>query len=393
MTETMLDDTIVEAAPAKGSGKAEQTGADYLTAVREVVRSQLKPQSQDIDLEGYYPESVMRALGRAGGFGTAEDGRVSSMVDNVTRRIEAMAEVSAECLSTGFATWCQDTCAWYVQNSSNEALKEYLAGPLARGEALGGTGLSNPMKHFSGIEDIRLHAREEAGGYRINGILPWVSNLGSDHYFGAVFRVDGDEPRDVMALIPCNIDGLTLEQNTEFAALEGTATYACRFQDVFLPSFWIIAENAVCFLKQVQPGLVLTQVGIGLGLTRSCIELMREVEPRLAHVNGYLDDRPEQLADELADLEVATRELAQGVDQPNPDYMREILQLRLAVSELTLRAAQSAMLHTGASGYQRRSQAQRKLREGQFVAIVTPAIKHLRKEIAERLECRRQMAA
>ncbi len=388
MSEELLDDvTLADTAP-EGAGPA-----DYLGAVRDIVHHKLRPQSQAIDIEGRYPEDVLRALGRAGGFGTADDGGTTSMVDNVIQRIESMAEVSAECMSTGFATWCQDTCAWYVQNSSNEALKAYLAESLVHGEVLGGTGLSNPMKHFSGIEDIRLRATPEAGGYRINGLLPWVSNLGTGHYFGAVFHVEGDEPHDVMALVPCDIEGLTLSANTEFTALEGTATYACRFEDVFLPSFWVLADDAASFLKQVQPGLVLTQMGMGLGLTRSCIELMREVEPRLAHVNGFLDDRPDQLAEELSDLEAATRELAKGVDRPNPDYMREVLELRLAASELTLRAIQSAMLHTGASGYQRHSEAQRKLREGYFVAIVTPAIKHLRKEISERLACRQQLAA
>jgi hypothetical protein len=39
------------------------------------------------------------------------------------------------------------------------------------------------------------------------------------------------------------------------------------------------------------------------------------------------------------------------------------------------------MLHTGAAGYALASAAQRRLREGYFVAIETPAIKHLRKEI------------
>ena len=52
----------------------------------------------------------------------------------------------------------------------------------------------------------------------------------------------------------------------------------------------------------------------------------------------------------------------------------QILKLRLAGGELSLRAAHSAMLHQGAKGYL--------LRKAYFVAIVTPAIKHLRKEIA-----------
>ena len=51
-------------------------------------------------------------------------------------------------------------------------------------------------------------------------------------------------------------------------------------------------------------------------------------------------------------------------------------------AELALRAAQSALMHQGARGYLLSSEVQRRVRESHFVAIVTPAIKHLRKEIA-----------
>jgi alkylation response protein AidB-like acyl-CoA dehydrogenase len=47
-----------------------------------------------------------------------------------------------------------------------------------RGETLGGTGMSNPMKSFAQIESLLLKATPVDGGYRINGTLPWVSNLG-----------------------------------------------------------------------------------------------------------------------------------------------------------------------------------------------------------------------
>jgi hypothetical protein len=39
-------------------------------------------------------------------------------------------------------------------------------------------------------------------------------------------------------------------------------------------------------------------------------------------------------------------------------------------------------MHQGARGYLMNSDVQRRVREAQCVAIVTPAIKHLRKEIA-----------
>ncbi len=55
------------------------------------------------------------------------------------------------------------------------------------------------------------------------------------------------------------------------------------------------------------------------------------------------------------------------------------MEARLSVSELSLRASQAAMLHMGAKGYLLHGAAERKLRESYFVAIVTPALKQLRK--------------
>jgi alkylation response protein AidB-like acyl-CoA dehydrogenase len=59
-----------------------------------------------------------------------------------------------------------------------------------------------------------------------------------------------------------------------------------------------------------------------------------------------------------------------------------VLDARAHGAELCLRAANSALMHQGARGYLMGSDVQRRVREAQFVAIVTPAIKHLRKEIA-----------
>ena len=74
-----------------------------------------------------------------------------------------------------------------------------------------------------------------------------------------------------------------------------------------------------------------------------------------------------------------TERLADLAWNNTPDNLAT-LKLRAAAAELTLAAAQSAALHAGAKGM--RSPAQRRVREAMFVAIVTPALKHLRKEIA-----------
>jgi hypothetical protein len=364
------------------NGEPQPTPVDLLARVNRIVEADLKPLTVAIDREGLYPKSVLQGLGAVGAFRAHLASARADRLHDMGTAIQSMAAVSQECLSTGFAVWCQDTCAWYLQMAANAEVRDRWLPRLASGEVLGGTGMSNTMKAYSQIEDLRLRGRRVPGGYIVNGNLPWVSNLGEDHVFGTLFTLDGNTKRTVMALIDCQSPGFTLRRSAHFTALEGTQTFACLFENVFVPDAHVIDEDGAGFLRRARAGIVLLQFGMGIGNIQGCIDVSRSAEPLLGHVNRYLDDRPDELQPLLDDTVEAVLALAEDPYESDPDIFREILALRLAASELALRASQSAMLHTGAKGYLSAAPAQRKLRESYFVAIVTPAIKHLRKELS-----------
>jgi alkylation response protein AidB-like acyl-CoA dehydrogenase len=356
---------------------------ELLMAIREIVERELKPLTVNIDLEGYYPEEILRKLGLVGAFRHHLPAARPDAEIDMGAAIQAMSVISHECLSTGFATWCQDTCGWYLQNAENDALRDLWLPKIASGEVLGGTGMSNTMKAFAGIESLRLSGKRVEGGYLVNGSLPWVSNLGDQHVFGTLFALEGETNRSVMALVDCASEGFSLRLSAHFMALEGTRTFACIFENVFIADEMIIDHDGAAFLRRARSGIVMLQYGMGVGNIQACIDLCHQVEPLLGHVNCYLDDRPDQLQEELDDAVEAALALAEEPFESSNEFFREVLQLRLTAGELAIRASQSAMLHSGAKGYLRAAPAQRKLRESYFVAIVTPAIKHLRKELDE----------
>ena len=45
------------------------------------------------------------------------------------------------------------------------------------------------MKFYAGLEKLQLTAKTVQGGYLVSGVLPSVSNLGEDHWFGFVAGV------------------------------------------------------------------------------------------------------------------------------------------------------------------------------------------------------------
>jgi len=348
------------------------------------VRRVLDPLVGRIDREGLYPADALREFGALGAFRHHLASQRPDAQCDIAAAIDAIGAIGRSCGSTAFMAWCQDACSWYVEQGRSETLRQTLLPGLASAQVLAGTGMSNPMKSFASIEQLALHGQQVDGGFIVNGRLPWVSNLGVGHVFGTAFRIDPSHHgsgRELMALIRCDWPGLTMSEVPSFLAMDGTGNYGLEFVDVFVPDEYILADPIGPWLKRIRNGFVLMQVGIGTGIIEGCIELMRESNLRLAHVNGFLEDGPDELEDELCALRERTGQLAQGALDDSDSQFAQVLTARLMASELTLRATQSAMLHAGAAGYALASPVQRRLREGYFVAIVTPAIKHLRKEI------------
>jgi len=185
-----------------------------------------------------------------------------------------------------------------------------------------------------------------------------------------------------MFLLHCGAEGVELHECPSFSGMEGTGTYALRLKDHFIGADQIIAVPAKPFIAKIRPAFVMLQCGIAVGVIQGAIDSMWAVEPQLGHVNQFLEDRPDSLQAELDALVARVMQLASTPFDSSTEFFIDVLDARAHGAELSLRAAQSALLHQGARGYLMSSEVQRRVRESHFVAIVTPAIKHLRKEMA-----------
>ena len=355
-----------------------------MAAVRAVAEGPLAQQADAIDRQGHYPQAVLRQLAGIGAMSAHLDGPAGP--GDYALAIRAMAEASRICGATGFMMWCQAVCGLYLQQSGNPALMGEALERHASGASLGGTALSNPMKSYAQIESLLLQATPVEGGYRVNGALPWVSNLGPGHCCGAIAAVTGGNalaaPREVMFLLRCDAPGVEMRECPSFSAMEGTGTYALRLKDHFIGVTDIIADPARPTIARIRAAFVMLQCGMAVGVTQGAIDSMWVVETQLGHVNEFLEDRPAALQAELDALIARVMAQATTPFDTSTEFFIDVLDARAHGAELCLRAAQSALMHQGARGYLLSSAVQRRVRESHFVAIVTPAIKHLRKEIA-----------
>lgn len=373
--------------------EADQPAPSIAGEVARIAREQLAPLALGIDDGSVYPVEALRAFGAVGAWGSHVPHEGPA---DLRCAIEATAAIGEVCGATAFMAWCQNTLVWYAANSTNLKLAKRFGDAFSTGRVLGGTGLSNPMKSFFGIEKLKLKGRKVEGGYIVRGALPWVSNLGPDHYFGTIFaREDGQgtasgepgiasgEPGTVMFLADCSDPSITLTPCKPFLAMDGTGTYGVQFRDVFVPDELILADPAGPFVKKIRAGFILLQAGMALGVIRDCINIMDEVDGSLGHINRYLPQQPVHFRDLAAELEAETMALARDPYNEEETYWRKVIALRLRAGEASVAAAHAAMLHCGARGYLKSHRAQRRLREAYFVAIVTPATKQLRKMLAD----------
>lgn len=368
--------------PREVTNSCPLSPSDWLAGVTAVVQGPLAAQVVAIDRDGHYPRAVLQQLARVGAMSAHLD--TPEKPGDYFLAIQAMAEASRVCGATGFMMWCHAVCGLYLQQSGNpELMGEVLARHIS-GEGMGGTALSNPMKSYAQIESLLLRARKVPDGYLVSGTLPWVSNLNADHYCGAIAALmegDLEAGSEIMFLLRCNAPGVELRECPSFSAMEGTGTYALKLDNYFVGAKELIASPAKPYIARIRAAFVMLQCGMAVGVTQGAIDSMWEVEAQLGHVNQFLEDRPHALQAELDALTERVRVLALTPFETSTDFFIDVLDARAHGAELCLRAAQSALLHQGARGYLMSSAVQRRVRESHFVAIVTPAIKHLRKEI------------
>jgi alkylation response protein AidB-like acyl-CoA dehydrogenase len=397
-------------------------------AITVLLTEQLSPLVRSIDCEGVYPNDFLQSLFASGAYTLGSD-RTPQGNGN-TEALELIERVSEVCGSTGFSIWCHTAAIHYIRCGQSEFLREEVLPGLVSGALMGGTGLSNPMKFYAGLEPLRLKAEPvgNGDGYCVHGVLPFISNLGRDHWFGLIAETPSG--RRVMAVVPCSAEGISMDVRENFLGLNGTATYTCRFDNVQVQPEWVVADDADAFVRVIRPGFVLSQIGLALGLTRAAIDCMKRQVNKQAGANRFLPVQPEDLERRwLALREAAYRLAAQGdsigagagggagggagadgghsaasrgsvdragasgafadsdvsvnggasTDDVAEAYWQEVLRTRLESAYLALDAVQADFLHCGGAGYVLHSDPSRRMREAYFIAVLTPSIKHLEK--------------
>jgi alkylation response protein AidB-like acyl-CoA dehydrogenase len=249
-----------------------------------------------------HADEAISVLGAAGFFRIGVPSALGGSGGSTTDAVHAIARVAQRSLTAAFVFWGQRTFIEYLLQSDNAALRARHLPALLSGELAGATGLSNAMKFLSGIESLSIAASPAGEGWRLDGSLPWVTNLRRAGFAvaAAVEPTDGQPPAVVAFL--SGTPGITRSEDLELLALRGSNTAAIRIEGVVSGAAELIHADARSFLPRVRPAFLSLQCGMSIGLARACLAAAkcvgqrRACRPAVAHRRAGGQPRPRDRA-------------------------------------------------------------------------------------------------
>ncbi|MDR3531883.1 MAG: acyl-CoA/acyl-ACP dehydrogenase [Rhodopila sp.] len=336
------------------------------------------------DGNGAEAQSLLPRLAEAGIFRAGVPASLGGAGGDVTQAVEAIAAVSERSMAAGFVLWGQRTFIDYLLQSPNRALCERLLPDLLAGRVAGATGLSNAMKFLSGLEELQITAQRDGEGFRLDGKLPWVTNLRVQgfHVAAAVGQANG--PNAFVASLSHDSAGLTRSRDLDLMAMRGTSTAAIRLEHVHIGPGDILHPHAATWLPQVRPAFLGMQCGMSIGLARRALA---EAQAYAGPTRQVLCDPIAELTDTLAAQE---RALTDGLRAARFHAApARLFELRIGLAETAAQAVSLELQASGGRAYlaPHGDGFARRWREAAFVPVVTPSLVQLKAALASQGEC------
>jgi alkylation response protein AidB-like acyl-CoA dehydrogenase len=292
--------------------------------------------------------------------------------------IGIVAELAQRSMSAAFVFWAQRAFIECVLASPNRTLVQRLMPALLQGRLAGAPGLSNGMKFMGGLDRLQTEYTPVPHGFRLNGRVPWATNLHRQGFVVALVAGDARGGNPAVFAVPHHANGLRREPDMDLVGLRSTNTAALRLDGALLDDAWQLHPDARTFLPAIRPAFVGLQCGLGLGLARASLRSARRA----------LEGGGSVLGDELATLDAAVhdywRQLSSGIDGGRlRDSPLELLELRIRMVELAIEAVQLELQALGGRAYLRGdgNGFARRWREAAFLPLVTPTLAQLKTEL------------
>lgn len=356
-------------------GEEQQT---LLNLAESYLRESVAPMASEIDT---HPEALQEALQGLGdrfllALRVPPDWGGGGVNEATYRRFQMLVPRYSGALA--FLQAQHQTAAGFLANSNNEVLKAKFLPYMGKGHVLIGVGFSQLRRQGEPL----VKALSVAGGYQIEGTVPWVTGFGFfQEFIVAATLPDG---RAVYGVVPFvatvqETGGtITFSEPMELGAISSTNTVTATLTHWFLPEESVVFIQPADAIHENDQKNVLHHSFFALGCAKAGLDLV-EVAYQTKQL-PFIQRAFEGLNNELTRCESAIMQAL----SPNSQTWEAQLQLRAWAINLAQRCASAAVtVSSGAANY-RYHAAQRVYREalvftvsGQTIAVMEATLRRL----------------
>jgi alkylation response protein AidB-like acyl-CoA dehydrogenase len=280
--------------------------------------------------------------------------------EQIVRGYHALA---AACLTTTFILTQRTGACKRIAGCENAALKPRLLPDLASGETFATVGISHLTTSRQHLGKPALAAEAIPGGFRLNGMSPWVTGgVAADWIVLAASLVnDGDDERQLLTVVPTSWPGVEVAEPLPLVGVAASSTGPVHLMDVEVSEKWVIAGP----MRHVMASGVGAGTGgydtstLAIGLAKAAVDFLADEATRRADLQqpmAALESDHDQLFEELLAV-------ARGETRTTKESLRQ------RANSLALRASQASLAAAKGSGYVVGHPAGRWCREAMFFLV------------------------
>lgn len=343
---------------------------ELLHTVWQIADEFLRPCAGEADrggVAGPVADNVRR-LGAAGLFGLGISAEYGGLGADAVTRHEYAEILASACGVTAFTQQQIQTGTRLIAEAENEALKRALLPALASGRERCGVALS----HLRRVGPPLVRAERSAGGYTLNGLVPWITGWGLLDGFALGATLDSGDHLFVYVDKEQDRAALSASAPLPLVVMAASDTVEVEVRDLFIPVERVLACRPAEALRVAEEKSIAAHAALPLGCARGCARYLRD----LASQPGR--EALGQTAFALTlEIDGCRREALTWCDcAAHPDYKAHALRARATANVLALRAAHATVIATGGRAHLVTSVPQRLIREAQFygTAVLTPEV-------------------
>ncbi|MFE5705820.1 acyl-CoA dehydrogenase family protein [Rhodococcus koreensis] len=338
---------------------------------RDFAEKEIEPYAESWSEEERFPSDVFLKMGELDLTGLLIPHEYGGTDAGYVSYVAAMEAIGAADQSFAAAWNAHSTIASLplAVFGTEEQKKNWLI-PLASGRNIGAFGLTEPTAG-SDASGIRTTARQDAGGWLVNGAKMFITNAGTEVSLGVTLLAvtgtnDEGSKRFGTFFVPTGTDGYTVGRPLRKLGWHGMDTRELIFDNCWIPAENLIGEegNGLRQFLDVLDGGRISVAALGLSLAQEALDLASVHATQREQFGKRLADFQavqHKLADMATEVEAARSLVYRAAwlaDNGRP-FGKEAAMAKLYASEVANRAASASVQIHGGYGYIRESKISR----------------------------------